>query len=222
MLNVKVLSGSMIAVLLAIGSYLGAISRPDAAVAHVGTKALREVAKVAQKTPGASLTISERGIGAAKLGMTFGELKKALGSTAQFKESPVKPGEGFEAVAVSQSGQVQYLIIYPFRTKLKDADVIEDLMTDNPNYKTVEGVGPGMTLKQAEAIYGKATLGYNTDYESQEVLVFANQPNNKKIRFAPKAEGRQYAGVYGASQDIVHETNKYQPNAVIRSVMVRK
>ncbi|MEG4022583.1 hypothetical protein [Microcoleus sp. S13C4] len=221
MLNVKVLSGSMIAVLLAICSYLGAISRPDAAVAHVGTKALPEVAKVAQKTPAASLTISERGIGSAKLGMTFGELKKALGSTAQFKESPFKPGEGFEAVAVSQSGQVQYWIIYPFRTKLKDADVIEDLMTANPIYKTVEGVGPGMTLKQAEAIYGKATLGYNTGYESVEVLVFANQPN-KKIRFAPKAEGRQYAGVYGASQGSVHETNKYQPNAVIRSVMVRK
>jgi len=71
MLNVKVLSGSMIAVLLAIGSYLGAISRPGAAVAHVGRKALPEVAKVAQKTPAASLTISERGIGAAKLGMTF-------------------------------------------------------------------------------------------------------------------------------------------------------
>jgi hypothetical protein len=220
MLNVKVLSGSMIAALLALGSYLGAISRPGAAVAHVGTKALPEVAKVAQKTPAASLTISERGIGAAKLGMTFGELKKALGSTAQFKESPFF--DGLDAVAVSQSGQVQYWIIYPGRTKLKDTDVIEDLMTDNPNYKTVEGVGPGMTLKQAEAIYGKATLGYNTDYESQEVLVFANQPNNKKIRFAPKAEGSHYAGVYGASQDIVHETNKYQPNAVIRNVSVRK
>jgi hypothetical protein len=203
MLNVKVLSGSRIAVLLAIGSYLGPISRPDAAVAHGGTKALREVAKVAQKTPAASLTISERGIGAAKLGMTFGELKKALGSTAQFKESPFF--DGLYAVAVSQSGKVQYLIIYPGRgrTKLKDTDFIEDLMTDNPNYKTVEGVGPGMTLKQAEAIYGKATLGYNTSYESQEVLVFANQPT-KKIRFAPKAEGSHYAGVYGASQDSFH------------------
>jgi len=221
MLNVKLLSGSMIAVLLAIGSYLGGISRPGAAVAHVGTKALPEVAKVAQKTPAASLTISERGIGAAKLGMTFGELKKALGSTALFKvESSVMVD--FDGVAVSQSGKVQYWIIYPGRTKLKDADVIELLMTDNPNYKTVEGVGPGMTLKQAEAIYGKATLGYNTSYESVEGIVFANQPNNKKISFAPKAEGRQYAGVYGASQDSFHQTNKYQPNAVIRNVIVRK
>ena len=220
MLNVKVLSGSMIAVLLAIGSYLGAISRPDAAVAHVGTKALPEVAKVAQKTPAASLTISDRGIGSAKLGMTFGELKKALGSTAQFKESSYLAA--FDAVAVSQSGKVQYWIIYPFRSpKRKDADVIEDLVTENPNYKTVEGVGPSMTLKQAEAIYGKATLSYNVENESREGVGFANQPT-KKLWFAPKAEGKQFAGVYEASQGSFHETNKYQPNAAIKSVMVRK
>jgi len=127
----------------------------------------------------------------------------------------------FDGVAVSQSGKVQYWIIYPGRTKLKDGDVIEELMTDNSNYKTAQGVGPGMTLKQAEAIYGKATLGYNTSYEPVEVLVFANPPN-KKIMFAPKAEGRQYAGIYGASQGSLHQTNKYQPNAVIRNVRVVK
>jgi hypothetical protein len=186
----------------------------------VATNALPEAVKVAQKTPSASLTISERGIGEAKLGMTFGELKKALGSTALFKVEPASITD-FDAVAVSQSGQVQYWIIYPFRTKLKDTDVIELLMTDNPNYKTVEGVGPGMTLKQAEAIYGKATLGYNTDNESREGVVFANQPT-KKIGFFPKAEGRQYAGVYGTGQGVVFQTNKYQPKAVIRSAIVRK
>lgn len=227
MLNLKVLSGSMIAVLLAIGSDLGAISTPGAAVAPVATNALPEAVKVAQKTPSASLTISDRGIGEAKVGMTFGELKKALGSTAQFKvESSFAD---FNAVAVSQSGKVQYRIIYPATnrmtypalTLLKDTDVIEDLMTDNPNYKTVEGVGPGMTLKQAEAIYGKATLSYNVDNESREGVVFANQPT-KKFWFAPKAEGKQFAGVYGASQGSFYKTNKYQPNAVIRSVLVRK
>jgi hypothetical protein len=219
MLNLKVLSGSMIAVLLAIGSHVTLISTPGAAVARVGTKALPEVAKVAQKTPSASLTISERGIGAAKLGMTFGELKKALGSTALFKVEPVMVD--FDGVAVSQSGKVQYWIIYPGRTKLKDTDVIELLMTDNPNYQTVEGVGPGMTLKQAEAIYGKATLSYSIENESREQVVFANRPT-KKIGFFPKAEGRQFAGVYGPSQRVFYQTNKYQPNAVIRSVIVRK
>ena len=100
MLNLKVLSGSMIAVLLAIGSYLGAISNPGVAVVRVGTNALGEFATVAQKTAAASLTIDDRAIGEAKIGMTFGQLKQALGSTAQFKvESPFMVD--FDAVTVS-------------------------------------------------------------------------------------------------------------------------
>ncbi|MEG4590008.1 hypothetical protein QUA54_33050 [Microcoleus sp. MOSTC5] len=220
MLNVKVLSGSMIAVLLAIGSYLTLISVPGSAIALGGANVLGEAAKAAQKTPAASLTISDRTIGAAKVGMTFGQLKKALGSTAQFKvESPFMVD--FDAVAVSQSRKVQYRIIYPAGTKLKDTDVIELLMTENSNYKTVQGVGPGMTLKQAEAIYGKATLSYNVDNESREGVVFAKQPT-RNIMFVPQAKGKQFAGVYGAGQGGFYQTNKYQPNAVIRSVMVRK
>jgi len=220
MLNVKVLSGSMIAALLAIGSYLTFISPPGSAVAPGGTNALPEAAKAAQKTPAASLTISDRTIGEAKVGMTFGELKKALGSTAQFKvESPFMVD--FDAVAVSQSGKVQYRIIYSAGTKLKDTDVIQLLMTENSNYKTVQGVGPGMTLKQAEAIYGKATLSYNVDNEMREGVVFVKQPA-KNIMFVPKAEEKQFAGVYGAGKGGFYQTNKYQPNAVIKSVMVRQ
>lgn len=220
MLNLKILSGSMIAVLLAIGSYLTLISDPGSAVAPGATNKLGEAANVAQKTPAASLTISDRTIGAAKVGMTFGQLKKALGSTAQFKvESPFMVD--FDAVAVSQSGKVQYRIIYAAGTKLKDTDVIELLMTENSNYKTVQGVGPGMTLKQAEAIYGKATLSYNVDNEMREGVVFAKQPT-RNIMFVPKAEGKQFAGVYGAGKGGFYQTNKYQPNAVIKSVMVRK
>jgi hypothetical protein len=220
MLKVKVLSGSMIAALLAIGSYVTFISTPGSTVAPEGTNALPEAAKAAQKTPSASLTISDRTIGAVKVGMTFGELKKALGSTALLKvESPFMVD--FDAVAVSQSGKVQYWIIYAAGTKLKDADVIELLMTENSNYKTVQGVGPGMTLKQAEAIYGQATLSYNVENESREGLVFAKQPT-RNIMFVPKAEGKQFAGVYGAGKGGFYQTNKYQPNAVIKSVMVRK
>ncbi len=220
MFNIKVLSGSMIAVLLAIGSYLGAMSNPGVAVARVSTNAQPKVANAAQKAASASVAISDRTMGAAQVGMTFGQLKKTLGATAQFKvESPFMVD--FDAVALSQSGKVQYRIIYAAGTKLKDTDVIELLMTDNANYKTVEGVGPGMTLKQAEAIYGKATLSYNVDNEMRENVVFAKQPTNK-IMFVPKAEGKQFAGVYGAGKGGFFQTNKYQPNAVIKSVMVRK
>jgi len=220
MLNLKILSGSMIAVLLAIGSHVTLISTPGAAVAPVGANKLGEIANAAAKTSSPSVAISDRTIGEAKVGMTFGQLKQALGSTAQFKvESPFMVD--FDAVAVSRSGKVQYRIIYAAGTKLKDTDVIELLMTENANYKTLKGVGPGMTLKQAEAIYGKATLSYNVDNEMREGVVFAKQPT-RKIMFVPKAEGKQFAGVYGAGKGGFYETNKYQPNAAIKSVMVRK
>ncbi|MEG4283745.1 hypothetical protein QUB68_11505 [Microcoleus sp. A006_D1] len=220
MLNVKILSGSMIAALLAIASHLTLISTPGAAVAPVGTNKLGEIANAAAKPSSVSVAIGDRTIGEAKVGITFGQLKQALGSTAQFKvESPFMVD--FDAVAISRSGKVQYRIIYPARTKLKDTDVIELLMTDNPNYKTLQGVGPGMTLKQAEAIYGKATLSYNVDNESRENVVFAKQPT-RKIMFVPKAEGKQFTGVYAAEKGGFYQTNKYQQNAVIKSVMVRK
>ncbi|NJM59608.1 MAG: hypothetical protein HC849_04445 [Oscillatoriales cyanobacterium RU_3_3] len=220
MLNIKIVSGSMIAALGAIGCYLGTISNPAAAIARAGTNPVPEAAITAQKAPAASLTISDRGIGEAKVGMTLGQLKKALGTTAQFKvESPLMVD--FDAVAVSRSGKVQYRIIYAAGTKLKDTDIIEILMTDNPNYKTAKGVGPGMKLKQAEAIYGKATLSYHVDNEMRENVVFANQPS-KKFLFVPQADGKQFAGVYGKGQGGFFQTNKYQANAVIKSVMVRK
>lgn len=220
MLNLKILSGSMIAVLLAIGSYLTLISIPGAAVARGGAHKLGETANAATKPSSTSVAISDRAIGEAKVGMTFGQLKQALGSTALFKvESPFMVD--FDAVAISRSGKVQYRIIYAAGTKLKDTDVIELLMTDNPNYKTLQGIGPRMTLKKAEAIYGKATLSYNVDNEMREGAVFAKQPT-RKIMFVPKADGKQFAGVYGAGKNGFYETNKYQPNAAIKSVMVRK
>lgn len=220
MLNLKILSGSMIAVLLAIGSHVTLISTPGAAVAPVGANKLGEIANAAAKPSSPSVAISDRTIGEAKVGMTFGQLKQALGSTAQFKvESPFMVD--FDAVAVSRSGKVQYRIIYAAGTKLKDTDVIQLLMTENANYKTLQGVGPGMTLKQAEAIYGKATLSYNVDNEMRENVIFAKQPT-RKIMFVPKADGKQFAGVYGAGQGGFYQTNKYQPNAAIKSVMVRK
>jgi hypothetical protein len=40
--------------------------------------------------------------------------------------------------------------------------------------------------------------------------------------FVPKAEGKQFAGVYGAGKGGFFQTNKYQQNAVIKSVMVRQ
>jgi hypothetical protein len=163
--------------------------------------------------------ISAEGIGPAKLGMTFGQLKKALGANAEFKvKSPFMVD--IDAIAVQQSGSVQYYILYPAGTTFSNSQVIESVVTENSDYRTDKGVGPGTPLKQAEAAYGDATLFFNTENESREYIKFANQPA-VNISFRPNAPAnQQYAGIYPSSSGSYQETKQYNPNASIRLVEV--
>lgn len=167
----------------------------------------------------AALTISPNGIGSARVGMKLGQLKQLLGGQAEFQvRSPFIVD--FDAIAVRQSGKDQYYILYPAGVPLTDSDLIEALVTDNPNYRTAEGVGPGTPLQQAEAVYGDATLSYNTVNESREYVKFANQ-SSKAIAFRAKApQSQQFAGLYPSSKMELKETKEFQKTAVIGFVEV--
>ncbi len=175
----------------------------------------QETAKVTAK-----FTISTQGIGDAQIGMTYGQLKAKLGETAQFQVK-IPFMVGFDAIAVSQSGQVQYYILYPAGQTLRDADVIEAVLTDNPNYITVEGIGPGMPLRQVEKVYGQAILSYNTSNESREYVRFANQPFSN-IYFRSVAGKEELAGIYPKPLQEYNETKIFQDRAIIRSAEVIK
>lgn len=167
----------------------------------------------------ATQTISAKGIGPAKLGMTLGQLKQVLGSNAEFKVvSPFMVD--LDAIAVIKAKTVQYYILYPVRTIFADSSLIEVLLTDNPNFRTVAGVGPGTLLTQAEAIYGDATLSYNTQNESREQVRFANQPA-QNVTFQPIAPAQQFAGIYPSQSGEYNETTKFYESASIRSVLVQ-
>ncbi len=167
----------------------------------------------------ATETISAKGIGPAKLGMTLGQLKQVLGSNAEFKVvSPFMVD--LDAIAVSKFGKVEYYILYPSGTTFSNSDVIELLLTDNPNFRTAKGVGPGTPLKQAEAIYGDATLSYNTQNESREQARFTSQPA-KNITFQPTAPNQNFAGIYPSPAGEYNKTKKIQGSASIRSVLVQ-
>jgi len=169
--------------------------------------------------PGKNQLISAEGIGSAKVGMTLGALKKALAGKAEFKvKSPFIVD--FDAIAVIESGKEQYYILYPAGSPLADSDVIEALVTDNPDYRTAEGVGPGTPIKQAEAVYGEATLSYNTLNESREYVKFAKLPS-KAIAFRTKATpSQQLAGIYPSSKTEFKQTKEFQKTASIGSVEV--
>ncbi|PSB26075.1 hypothetical protein C7B70_24340, partial [Chlorogloea sp. CCALA 695] len=62
--------------------------------------------------------------------MTFGQLKQALGKNAKFQlVSPFIVD--FDAISISQSGKIQYYILYPAKTTFSNSDSIKLLLTEN-------------------------------------------------------------------------------------------
>ena len=162
--------------------------------------------------------ITPVGIGVAKIGMTFKELKSKIGTEFEF---PVKTSfiEGFDAIAVTKAGAIQYYIPYPTGTQFTDADRIQHLMTDNPNYRTQQGVGPGTPIGQAASVYGGATLSMSKENESREFVNFNQHPDG--LAFRPKPIGtRSFAGDYPESNEDYLKTQKYDRRAAIGQITV--
>ncbi len=71
-----------------------------------------------------------------------------------------------DAIAVYDSGEIQYYILYLSSESFNDTSIIQMLMTDNSNYSTAEGIHVGTSIKEAEQLYDKASLSYNVKNES--------------------------------------------------------
>jgi hypothetical protein len=184
------------------------------------TKATSKTAPIAKlKIPtDPAQQITPVGIGAAKIGMSLKELKEQMGAEFEF---PVKTSfiEGFDAIAVTKAGTVQYYIPYPAGTQFSDTDRIQHLMTDNPNYRTQQGVGPGTSIKQATSVYGGATLSMSKENESREFINFTQHPTG--LAFRPKPVGtRSFAGEYPESNEEYLKTKKYDNQAAIGQITV--
>lgn len=151
--------------------------------------------------------------------MKLGELKKALAGKAEFKvKSPFLVD--FDAIAITQGGQEQYYILHPAGIPLVDSDIIEAIVTNNPNYRTARGVGPGTAIEQAETVYGKATLSHNALNESREYVKFANSPSDAIAFRTTVPPGQQFAGIYPSTKAELKETKTFQKNAAIGLVEV--
>lgn len=163
-------------------------------------------------------TITVNSIGIAKIGMTFGELKKSLakGITLEVKDNFAVD---FSAIAVKKQGKVQFYIPYTRKNKLGDEDAINYLVTDNPIYKTEQGVRPGMTIKQAARIYGPAKLILSRDNASKEIIRFAKQPADLTF-YGVRSGDQNLAGIYPESNDAVLETDRYSDRAKIGEIIV--
>ncbi|MBE9177162.1 hypothetical protein IQ268_01050 [Oculatella sp. LEGE 06141] len=150
--------------------------------------------------------------------MTLGALKQALGSEVEFSaQSPFIVD--FDAIAVRQDGEVQYYILHLAGQPLADSDVIQGVFTENPNFLTAEGVGPGTSIAQAEQAYGEATLAYNTQNESREYVRFEQQAASN-ISFGTGNGSTETAGIYPSPAGEYNETQEFRETATIQSVLV--
>ena len=168
-------------------------------------------------------------IGLARLGMTIEELKLALGTDAQFQvQSPFMVG--FDAIAATLPGdnKAQYYIVYPSETPLEDSDEITMLITENPKFRTAEGIGPGVLVSKAIEVYGAPTFSYSAENESREWVKFVEQDQNKveavdnRRKFRPQALCYDFAGIYLNPTADFNETNEFQENACIWQVWLIK
>lgn len=170
--------------------------------------------------------ISTHGIGKAKFGMTLGQLKEISGKDTEF--NPIADfTSDLNAIAVRKNGLDQYYILYPADSDQfmpSDQDVIRQLITNNYNYQTEEGVKVGTQIRDAEAIYGDAILAYNVDGESVEYISFGNyEPQNIRFKasyFKLISDGLGFAGIYPEYPGVAYTTDKYQSDAAIASIEV--
>ncbi len=162
--------------------------------------------------------ISKKGIGLAKLGMRFSDLKKKLGKRFQWRVEKNLLVD-FDGIAITKDGEVQYYILYAAGTTFKDKDKIQTLLTYHPLYKTNEGVGVGTLIADGAEIYGKAKLVYNLDNEGREYVNFAKKPGNISFRTGSYGDG-SLSGIYAEKSGSFNETTKYKEDGKIESVEI--
>lgn len=167
-------------------------------------------AAAAQETPSSSVITGERA-GRIRLGMTVAEARKAV---APMKLERTSDGEGIALIALKR-GKDTVMTIYAGEED-RDAAIaenakIEQIWVWDKNYRTSEGISPGMRLAEAEKISGPVKEIVRSEIESREFVEFARQPSGIMFRL--------YSGdgVFAAGSST---TAKYRPAARILSIEV--
>ncbi|NEP46199.1 MAG: hypothetical protein F6K35_46195 [Okeania sp. SIO2H7] len=169
-------------------------------------------------------TVTEQGLGVAKLGMTLDELKQALPNLEFTPQAPFIVD--FDAIAVQNQGETLFYILHLAGSPLGSGDRIQGLLTNHPLFKTPEDVGVGTPVHAAEVPYGKAILSYNTGNESREYVRFENHPATN-ISFGTQANvvdqnspSSPLAGIYETPSNQYNETDVYQVDAAIEAILI--
>jgi hypothetical protein len=161
--------------------------------------------------------IRQDGIGAARAGMTIGQLRAALPPEQELGQ-PEPYMVDIDGMPVVEGTDTLYHVLIVSGESSADDAAINLVATSDTKFQTVEGIGPGSTLAEAAAAYGPPTLSYNTNDESREYAVHPRAPKRLRFRVGPDSTS-VFAGIYADGGEYV-ETTRYHPDARIRMVMI--
>ena len=178
------------------------------------------LAHAAPKVP-ASLLVTTKSIGPAKLGRSVAALKKAFpGSVVTV------PTDGpAEFYTLKKNGQdLIYFVTRESATGdsgvIRYDDTVSSMWTSDPHFKTSRGIGPGSWLHNAVAAYGEPLIAFSPHEESGIFPAYSN-----KLWFEPEAPqdpGSDYklAGIYTAKElkELDGTTTRFKKGTRITSI----
>lgn len=148
--------------------------------------------------------------GAIEIGMRIREAKNAMPG---FKFERTSDGDGVALVAVKQGEEV-LLTLYAgeddAESTVKDDGIIEQIEVWNTSYRTIEGIGVGTTIKDAEEKYGPVKEIMLSEIEARQYVEFKKNPKGIVFRI-------DYSGVYESGK---RTTKRYKTGAKIMSLIV--
>lgn len=159
--------------------------------------------------------ISDEGIGPIKLGTTIGKMKKALGGFFTFND--IELTLGLRANVISLEDVPLFYIIYPSFKPFNDESTISIIGTDNPLFKTKEGISANNVVHDISLLYGNAAFSYHSKNSLEEFILFSKKP--KWLWFANY--GQVKIGIYETKKEF-NATKIYDENATIRFIGVKK
>ncbi|MEE2565902.1 hypothetical protein [Hyphobacterium marinum] len=188
----------------------------DAALGHIAEAAADTALQRDANSVDPAHRITLDGLGPYRAGMTIGEFRSAAGDTGL----EFDPDFMVDLSALCTTGEETpsvCAVVY-MTESLTDDHGIAYLTTADPRFRTPDGIGPGVSLADAEAVLGPATLSFSYANESREFIRFAHAPEN--WLFTPsRDEVEQFAGFYDLSTGAEHfETAQYRPGTLIDSV----
>ena len=158
--------------------------------------------------------ITANAVGGIKVGMTVNQARAVM-PEATFTR--VSDGEGIALISVEQAGdQVLRLFAdeYDPEGPIDDSAKISLIEVLSPAYRTEDEVHVGMTIEDAEAIYGEVTEIMMSEIESREYVEFTNSPSG--LFFRVTGESGE-AGVYPEMDNL---TQRYHPGATLLVIEV--